>query len=106
MILPKMKYPIRSWILLGHITFQIGILSPTTRIRTLLNQGTGLSNLGPTQSCTDLVPMPYLLASTGKTLDICIILLFTFYQPVLYATYDQHFPVESEEKAGYWVGFG
>ena len=26
------------------------ILSPTTRIRTLLNGGTGLSNLGPTQS--------------------------------------------------------
>ena len=29
---------------------QIGILSPTTSIRTLLNGGTGLSNLGPTQS--------------------------------------------------------
>ena len=35
---------------IGHITFQIGILSPTTRITTLLNGGTGLSNLGPTQS--------------------------------------------------------
>ena len=35
-----------------------------------------------------------------------IILLFTFYQPVFYATYDQHFPSESEERAGYWVGFG
>ena len=23
-----------------------------------------------------------------------------------YATYDQHFPSESEERAGYWVGFG
>ena len=22
------------------------------------------------------------------------------------ATYDQHFPSESEERAGYWVGFG
>ena len=31
---------------------------------------------------------------------------FTFYQPVFYATYDQHFPSESEERAGYWVGFG
>ena len=40
------------------------------------------------------------------TLDISIILLFTFYQPVFYATYDQHFPSESEERAGYWVGFG
>ena len=46
----KTDYPIRSWIFLGHITFQIGILSPTTRIKTLLNGGTGLSNLGPTQS--------------------------------------------------------
>ena len=36
--------------ILRAITFQIGILSPTTRIKTLLNGGTGLSNLGPTQS--------------------------------------------------------
>ena len=47
-----------------------------------------------------------LLALTGITSDISIILLFTFYQPVFYATYDQHFPSESEERAGYWVGFG
>ena len=40
------------------------------------------------------------------TPDISIILLFTFCQPVFYATYDQHFPSESEERAGYWVGFG
>ena len=46
-----------------------------------------------------------LLALTGITPDISIILLFTFYQPVFYATYDQHFPSESEERAGYWVGF-
>ena len=31
---------------------------------------------------------------------------FTFYQPAFYATYDQNFPSESEEKAGYWVAFG
>ena len=49
-ILTKLKYPIRPWIFLGHITFPIGILSPTTRIKTMLNGGTGLSNLGPTQS--------------------------------------------------------
>ena len=47
-----------------------------------------------------------LLALTGITPDISIILLFTFYQPVFYATYDQHFPSESEERAGYWEGFG
>ena len=38
-----------------------------------------------------------LLALTGITPDISIILHFTFYQPVFYATYDQHFPSESEE---------
>ena len=47
-----------------------------------------------------------LLALTGIIPDISIILLFTFYQAVFYATYDQHFPSESEERAGYWVGFG
>ena len=47
-----------------------------------------------------------LLALAGITPDISIILLFTFYQPVFYATYDQNFPSESEERAGYWVGFG
>ena len=46
-----------------------------------------------------------LLALTGITPDISIILLFTFYQPVFYASYDQHF-TESEERAGYWVRFG
>ena len=35
---------------------------------------------------------------SGITLDISIILLFTFYQPVFYATYDQNFPSESEER--------
>ena len=45
-------------------------------------------------------------ALTGITPDISIILLFTFYQPVFYVTYDQNFPSESEERAGYWVGFG
>ena len=32
-----------------NITFQIGILSPTTRTRILLNGGTGLSDSGPIQ---------------------------------------------------------
>ena len=45
-------------------------------------------------------------ALTGITPDISIILLFTFYQPVFYATYDQNLPSESEERAGYWFGFG
>ena len=57
-------------------------------------------------ACTALVGKIPLFALTGITPDISIILLFTFYQPVFYATYDQNFPSESEKRAGYWVGFG
>ena len=57
-------------------------------------------------ACTALDGKIPLFALTGITPDISIILLFTFYQPVFYATYDQNFPSESEERAGYWVGFG
>ena len=57
-------------------------------------------------SCAALDGKIPLLALTGMTLDISIILLFTVYQPVFYATYDQYFPSESDERAGYWVGFG
>ena len=35
----------------------------------------------------------------GITPDISIMLLYTFYQPVFYATHDQHIPSESEERA-------
>ena len=41
----------------------------------------------------------------GVTPDISIILLYTFYQPVFYATHDQHFPSDSEKRAGFWAGF-
>ena len=47
-----------------------------------------------------------LFALTGIAPDISIILLFTIYQPVSYATHDQHLPSESEERAAYWVDFG
>ena len=57
-------------------------------------------------ACSALDGTIPLLTLTGITPDISIILLFTFYQPVFYATYDQHFPSESEERVGYWVGFG
>ena len=57
-------------------------------------------------ACSALDGKISLLALTGITPDISIILLFTFYQPVFYATYDHHFPSESEERADYWVGFG
>ena len=36
--------------ILRAFTFQIGILSPTTRSKIRLNRGTGLSNPGPIQS--------------------------------------------------------
>ena len=39
------------------------------------------------------------------TPDISIILLYTFYQPIFYATHDQHFPSDCEERAGIWDGF-
>ena len=57
-------------------------------------------------ACTAFDGKIPLLALTGITPDISINLLFTFGQPVFYATYDQHFPSESEERAGCWVGLG
>ena len=57
-------------------------------------------------ACSALDGKIPLLTLTGITPDISIILLFTFYQPVFYATCDQHFPSESKERVGYWVGFG
>ena len=47
-----------------------------------------------------------LLVLYGITPDISIMLLYTFYQPVCYASHDQHFRSESEERAAFWVGFG
>ena len=47
-----------------------------------------------------------LLVLYGITPDISIMLLYTFYQPVFYATHDQHFPSESEERTAFWAGFG
>ena len=42
----------------------------------------------------------------GVSPDISIILLYTFYQPVFYATHNQSYPSVSEERAAHWVGFG
>ena len=55
-----------------------------------------------TASLGGQVPLQVLF---GVTPDISIMLLYTFYQPVFYATHDQHFPSDSEERAGLWVGF-
>ena len=42
----------------------------------------------------------------GVSPDISILLLYTFYQPVFYASHNQSFPSASEERAARWVGFG
>ena len=57
-------------------------------------------------ACSALDGKNPLLILTGIIPDNSIILLFAFYQPVFYATYDQNFPSEIEERAGYWVAFG
>ena len=41
----------------------------------------------------------------GVTPDISIMLLYIFYQPIFYATHDQHFPSVNEECTAFWVGF-
>ena len=53
--------------------------------------------------CIESIP---LLVLYGITPDISIMLLYTFYQRVFYATHDQHFPSESEERAAFCVGIG
>ena len=42
----------------------------------------------------------------GVSPDISIFLLYTFYQPVFYASHNQSYPSASEEGAARWVGFG
>ena len=42
----------------------------------------------------------------GVCPDISILLLYTFYQPVFYATHNQSYPSVSEERAAHWGGFG
>ena len=42
----------------------------------------------------------------GVSPDIRILLLYTFYQPMFYATHNQSYPSASEERAARWVGFG
>ena len=49
------------------------------------------------------VPMGMLY---GVSPDISILLIYTFYQPVFYATHNQSYPSASEERAARWVGFG
>ena len=55
--------------------------------------------------CIEWIKIP-LHVLYGITPDISIMLLYTFYQPVFNATHDQHFSLESEERASFGVGFG
>ena len=42
----------------------------------------------------------------GVTPDISILMIYTFYQSVYYASHNQSYPSTSEEKHAFWVGFG
>ena len=57
-------------------------------------------------ACGALNGLIPLLVLYGITPDISIMLLYPFYQPVFYASHDQHFPSECEEQAAFLVGFG
>ena len=50
--------------------------------------------------------IPIFCLNWYNTRHSIIILLFTIYQPVCYGIYDQKFPSESDERAGYRIGFG
>ena len=56
-----------------------------------------LYKVGPSQAIKDL---------SHLKMRISILLLYTFYQPVFYATHNQSYPSSSEERADRWVGFG
>ena len=58
------------------------------------------------RSCEALAGKVPLGTLHGVSPDISIILLYTFYQPVYYATHNQSYPSASEERAAGWVGFG
>ena len=55
-------------------------------------------------STSSLGGQAYLQVLYGFTPDIIIIFLYIFYQPIFYATHDQHFPSESEEGLGIGLG--
>ena len=57
-------------------------------------------------SCEALAGNVLLGMIYGVSPVISIILQYTFYQPVFYATHNQSYPSVSEERAAHWVGFG
>ena len=57
-------------------------------------------------SCESLKGQIPLTKLYGVTPDISILMMYTLYQFVYYASHNQSFPSTSEEKHGFWVGFG
>ena len=57
-------------------------------------------------SCEALAGNVHLGMLYGVSPDISVLLLYTFSQPVFYATHNQSYPSVSEERAARWVGFG
>ena len=62
-----------------------------------------LLNLTSCESLKGQIPLTKLY---GVTPDISILMTYTFYQSVYYASHNQSFPSTSEEKHAFWVGFG
>ena len=57
-------------------------------------------------SCKSLNGQIPLTKLYGVTPDISIIMMYTFYQSVYYASHNQSFPSTCEKKHAFWVGFG
>ena len=57
-------------------------------------------------SCESLKGQIPLTKLYGVNPDFSIIMIYTFYQSVYYASYNQSFPSTSEGKHACWVGFG
>ena len=56
-------------------------------------------------SCESLKGQIPLTNLYGVTPYISILMMYTFYQSVYYASHNQSFPSTSEEKHAFWVGF-
>ena len=57
-------------------------------------------------SCESLKGQITLTKLYGATPDISIIMTYTFYQSVYYASHNQSFPSTSEKEHAFWVDFG
>ena len=57
-------------------------------------------------SCESLKRQIPLTKCYSVTPDISILMMYTFYQSVYFASHNQSFPSTHEEKHAFWVGFG